>query len=176
MEGQQLQLRVNQNGATVELQLLSTTAESSVENYELASLLQASSSRPGVTAASPDPARLLEALQQLLKNDSQLLTEPQSLQLRALLEPLTLDSDATTLLPQIKNLIENSGVFFEAKLRTVLEALDASSEEALQKVASDLKLLLAQLQQRPSSSASRRRRVSQPGPGNQPFSEPAGWD
>ncbi len=115
VEGQQLQLRVNQNGATVELQLLNTTAESSVENYELASLLQASSSRPGVTAASPDPARLLEALQQLLRSDSQLLTEPQSLQLRALLEPLTLGSDATTLLPQIKNLIENSGRLFRSK-------------------------------------------------------------
>jgi hypothetical protein len=37
VEGQQLQLRVNQNGATLELQLLNTTAESSVENYELPS-------------------------------------------------------------------------------------------------------------------------------------------
>ena len=154
IEGQQLQLRVNQNGATVELQLLNTTAESSVENYELASLLQASSGRAGTAAGSPDPTRLLEALQQLLRADSQLLTEPQSLQLRALLEPLTLDSDAATLLPQIKNLIQNSGVFFEAKLRTMLEALDASPEAALQKVASDLKLLLAQLQQHPSSSVS----------------------
>lgn len=154
IEGQQLQLRVNQNGATVELQLLNTTAESSVENYELASLLQASSGRAGTATGSSDPARLLEALQRLLKADSQLLTESQGLQLRALLEPLTLGSDATTLLPQIKNQIENSGVFFEAKLRTVLEALDASPEAALQKLASDLKLLLAQLQQRPSSSAS----------------------
>ena len=151
-EGQQLQLRVNQNGATVELQLLNTTAESSVENYELASLLQASSGKPGAAVGSPDPARLLEALQQLLRADNQLLTEPQSLQLRALLEPLTLESDAATLLPQIKNLIQNSGVFFEAKLRTILEAFDASPAAALQKVASDLKLLLAQLQQHPSSS------------------------
>ena len=154
IEGQQLQLRVNQNGATVELQLLNTTTETPVENYELASLLQASSGRAGTATGSSDPARLLEALQQLLRSDSQLLTESQSLQLRALLEPLSLGSDATTLLPQIKNLIENSGVFFEAKLRTVLEALDASPEAALQKIASDLKVLLAQLQQRPSSSAS----------------------
>jgi hypothetical protein len=145
MEGQELQLRVNQNGATVELQLLNTTAESPVENYELASLLQARGGRAGDATGSSDPARLLEALQQLLRSDSQLLTESQSLQLRALLEPLTLGSDATTLFPQIKNLIENSDVFFEAKLRTVLEALDASPETALQKVASDLKLLLAQV-------------------------------
>ena len=62
-------------------------------------------------------------------------------------------SDAKTLLPQIKNLIENSGVFFEAKLRTVLEALDASPEAALQKVASDLKLLLGQLRQPASPSS-----------------------
>jgi hypothetical protein len=93
-------------------------------------------------------------LQQLLKSDSQLLTEPQSRQLRSLLEPLTVGSDAKTLLPQIKNLIENSGVFFEAKLRTVLEALDASPEAALQKVASDLKLLLGQLREPPSPSTS----------------------
>jgi hypothetical protein len=153
-EGQQLQLRVNQNGATVELQILDTTADIPVENYELATLLQASTGRGGTATNESDPTRLLEGLQPLLKSDSQLLTDPQSHQLKALLEPLTVGSDAKTLLPQIKNLIENSGVFFEAKLRTVLEALDASPEAALQKVASDLKLLLGQLQQPPSSSTS----------------------
>lgn len=153
-EGQQLQLRVNQNGATVELQLLDTTAESVVENYELASLLQAGGGKSGTAPGESDPALLLKALQQLLKSDNHLLTEPQSRQLRALLGPLIVGSDAKTLLPQIKNLIENSGVFFEAKVRTVLEALNASSETALQKVASDLKLLLGQLQQPPSSSTS----------------------
>jgi len=44
-EGQQLQLRVNQNGATVELQILNITPDSPVENYELATLLQASAGR-----------------------------------------------------------------------------------------------------------------------------------
>ena len=39
-EGQQLQLRVNQNGATVELQLLDTTTDSIVENFDMATLLQ----------------------------------------------------------------------------------------------------------------------------------------
>ena len=153
-EGQQLQLRVNQNGATIELQLLDTTTDSAVENYELATLLQASAGRGGTATGEANPTRILQGLQQLLKSDSQLLTEPQSRQLRSLLEPLTVGSDSKTLLPQIKNLIENSGIFFEAKLRTVLEALDASPEAALQKVASDLKLLLGQLRQPPSSSTS----------------------
>jgi len=153
-EGQQLQLRVNQNGATVELQILNVAEGSAVENYELATLLQASRGGDAAAPGESDPARLLVALQQLLKSDRQLLTEPQSRQLRALLEPLAVGSDAKTLLPQIKNLIENSGVFFEAKLRTVLEALTASPEMALQKVASDLKLLLGQLQQSPSPSTS----------------------
>jgi Flagellar hook-length control protein FliK len=150
-EGQQLQLRVNQNGATIELQILDAAADNAVENYELATLLQAGAGRGGTaTGPPPDPARLLEALQLLLKSESELLTEPQSRQLRALLEPLTVGSDAKALLPQIQNLIENSGVFFEAKLRTILEALNASPEATLQKVASDLKLLLGQLQQLPS--------------------------
>ena len=153
-EGQQLQLRVNQNLATIELQLLDTTTDSAVENYELATLLQASAGRGGTATGEANPTRLLEGLQQLLKSDSQFLTEPQSRQLRSLLEPLTVGSDSKTLLPQIKNLIENSGIFFEAKLRTVLEALDASPEAALQKVASELKLLLGQLRQPPSSSTS----------------------
>jgi hypothetical protein len=153
-EGQQLQLRVNQNGPTVELQILDTTADSPVENYEMATLLQASAGRGGTATNPPDPTRLLEVLQQLVKSNSQLLTEPQSHQLRALLQPLSVGSDAKMLLPQIKNLIENSGVFFEAKLRAVLEALDASPEAALHKVASDLKLLLGELRQPLSSSNS----------------------
>jgi len=165
-EGQQIQLRVNQNGATFELQLLGATLENAVENYELATLLQASGGGGGAAPGESDPARLLEALQQLLKSDSQLLTEPQSRQLRALLEPLTVGSDAKTLLPQIKNLIENSGVFFEAKLRTVLEALNASPETALQKLASDLKLLLGQLQQPHSPAAL-------PAPSTEPHTAPA---
>ena len=65
-EGQQLQLQVNQNGATIELQILNTAAESAVENYELATLLQASAGRSGTATSAPDAARLLEALQQLL--------------------------------------------------------------------------------------------------------------
>jgi Flagellar hook-length control protein FliK len=154
IEGQQLQLRVNQNGATVELQLLNTTADEAVENYELATLLQASGGNSGAATSESDPLRLLEALKLLLKTEGQLLTEPQTRQLKAPLEPVIVGADAKTLLPQIKNLIENSGVFFEAKLRTVLEALNASPEAALQKVASDLKLLLGQLQQPPSPSAS----------------------
>ena len=153
-EGQQLQLRVSQNGATVELQILNTAADVPVENYELATLLQAIAGRGGTATGEADPTLLLEVLQQLLKSDSQLLTEPQSRQLRSLLEPLTVGSDSKTLLPQIKNLIENSGIFFEAKLRTVLEELDASPESALQKVASDLKLILGQLRQPPTSSSS----------------------
>ncbi|HET6961155.1 MAG TPA: hypothetical protein VFJ27_01595, partial [Terriglobia bacterium] len=153
IEGQQLRLRVNQNGATVELQLLDTTTDSIVENYDMATLLQARAGRGGTAAGEADATRLLEGLQQLFKSNSRLLTDPQSHQLRSLLEPLTVGSDAKTLLPQIKNLIENSGVFFEAKLRTVLEALDASPEAALQKVASDLKLLLGQLRQPASPSS-----------------------
>jgi len=145
VEGQQLQLRVNQNAATVELQLLGTTRGSDVENYELAALLQASGGLDGTGQGEFDSKRLLQGLQQLMRPDGQLLTENQSGQLRALLEPLTVGSEPKILLPQIKNLIENSGVFFEAKLRTLLEALNASPEAALQKLASDLKLLLGHL-------------------------------
>ena len=153
-EGQQLQLRVNQNGTTVELQLLDTTTEALSRTTKWQRFCKPVPAELELRQTESDPTRLLEGLQQLLKSDSQLLTEPQSHQLKALLEPLTVGSDAKTLLPQIKNLIENSGVFFEAKLRTVLEALDASPEAALQKVASDLKLLLGQLRQPPSSSTS----------------------
>src|SRR6185503_5184033 len=133
---------------------LNTAADVPVENYELATLLQAIAGRGGTATGEADPTLLMEVLQQLLKSDSQLLTEPQSRQLRSLLEPLTVGSDSKTLLPQIKNLIENSGIFFEAKLRTVLEELDASPESALQKVASDLKLILGQLRKPPTSSSS----------------------
>src|SRR5258706_14317091 len=70
-EGQQLQLRVNQNGATVELQILNSAADNAVENYELATLLQAGAGRTGTaTGTSPDPTPLLEALQLLPKSES----------------------------------------------------------------------------------------------------------
>jgi len=59
-EGQQLQLRVSQNGATVELQILNTAADVPVENYELATLLQAIAGRGGTATGEADPTRLLE--------------------------------------------------------------------------------------------------------------------
>jgi hypothetical protein len=60
IEGQQLRLRVNQNGATVELQLLDTTTDSIVENYDMATLLQARAGRGGTAAGEADATRLLE--------------------------------------------------------------------------------------------------------------------
>jgi len=153
-EGQQLHLRVQQNGSTIELQLVDSTAQSATENYELATVVQRLASAGGATTLESDPARLLDALQQLLKHNGQLLTEPQNRQLKSLLEPITAGPVAKSLIPQVQNSIQNSGIFFEAKLRAILDVFNASPEAALAKLDSDLKLLLGHLRQLPLTQLS----------------------
>ncbi len=149
VEGQEIRLRVNQDGPIVQLQLLDIASESSVENYDLAAVLQAGDK---TAAASLNPEKLLAALGELIKSDVRSLSAPQSEQLKALLEPLTVSADSRTLVPQLKNQLENSGIFFEAKLRNVLEALSSSPEGALQKLGSDLKVLVGYLRQNSAES------------------------
>lgn len=142
--GQEITLKVNHIGPTIELQLLDNAAEPSIENYALAALLKAGGGGP-ISSSSIDSAKLLEGLQQLLKLGQPPLSESQNAQLAQLLQPLSMSADAGALAGQLKNLLENSGVFFEAKLRVLLQTLDTSPEASLQQLASDLKALLGHL-------------------------------
>ena len=45
----------------------------------------------------------------------------------------------------LRNLLENSGLFFEAKLRVLLETLKSTPDSALKDLSADLKTLLGRI-------------------------------
>ena len=143
-EGQEIRLQVAQPGPPVELRLVPERIEPGVQNVQLAALLVAL--RQGFkTGETLGPERFLQELQQLVRSRGAELNETQRSQLEKLLLPLALGPRSEETAGMLRNLLENSGLFFEAKLRVLLETLKSTPDSALKDLSADLKTLLGRI-------------------------------
>ncbi len=164
-EGEEIRLKVSQPGPPLELQLLGERVEPAMKNLQMAALLMAWGQRTG-TATAADPALFLRGLEQLLRNQNGSMQEIHLQQLQRLLLPIMVGPNSVELQDQLKALLENSGVFFEAKLRTLLETLQKTPDQALRQLSADLKALLGQVEKalqnfRPETEALNRELIAQ---------------
>ncbi|MEW5976849.1 MAG: flagellar hook-length control protein FliK [Acidobacteriota bacterium] len=152
--GQKLQVQVAQTSPVIELRLIPQDLPATLVNGPLAEILGHRGALPGKV----DPADVeswLNSLKAELLGHRPSLNSEQLQQLERLLAPLELSSNSQEIVPQLRNLLENSGVFFEAKLRALLESYSAriaqsespseSADTVLGKLAEDLKVLLGTL-------------------------------
>jgi Flagellar hook-length control protein FliK len=143
-EGQEIRLQVAQTGPPIELRLVPERIDPSVQDVQLAALLVAL--RQGSkTGEALGPERFLQELQQLIRNRGTELNETQRTQLEKLLLPLAVGPRSEETAVALRNLLENSGLFFEAKLRVLLETLKRTPDSALKDLSADLKTLLGRI-------------------------------
>jgi len=142
--GDEIALKVSNVGPSIELQLLPDTSQATAETNAIAALLQATVHSTNDTPAFK-AAELLSALQKILQAQPSALSPTYTGPLSRLLLPLSIGPDADELMASLKNHLENSGIFFESKLRMLLENLENSSSPSLETLRGDLKTLLGLL-------------------------------
>jgi len=145
--GRAVNLKVLETAPQLTLQVLSepaTLPETQSTLQPLARLLAAQQNAPA-TGPAVNPELVLEALQVLAKSRAGSIEPRQLEQLRQLLGPLPLNKDSGAVLETLRTQLENSGLFFETRLRELLEIYRGSPETALNRLSSDLKMLLAEL-------------------------------
>jgi hypothetical protein len=145
--GQTVNLKVLETGPEIHLQLISSQGmpQSPEELTAMASLVLAQ----GASAAKSefDVLPLMESLKSLMQTLDTGKTNLPLEQLKQLLAPLSAGEDSRQFLQNLKIQLENSGLFFESRLRNLLENYQANPELALGKLASDVKVLLGQVNQ-----------------------------
>ncbi|HVN83054.1 MAG TPA: flagellar hook-length control protein FliK [Terriglobia bacterium] len=143
-EGQEIRLQVMQPGPPIELRLIENQVEPNLKEFGLAALLMAlrQSAQPG---QSVDPGRFLAEIQRWVNERGGVLNTAQSGQLEKLLLPLAVTSGSDEIQLSLRNVLENSGLFFEAKLRALLETLRDPSDLSWKDFSNDLKTLLGQI-------------------------------
>jgi hypothetical protein len=146
--GRTMNMKVLETSPSIQLQLISApeVPESPQELTAMAQLILAQKTETELETefhALP----LLEALKNLLPSSDGGKPNIPLEQLKQILAPLTAGEDPRQFLQNLKIQMENSGLFFEARLRTLLETFSAAPEGALGKMSSDLKVLLGQVNQ-----------------------------
>jgi hypothetical protein len=138
-----LTLRVSNVGPSIELQLLSNSSRAMTETAAITALLQVIGRSTSNTSFF-DATQLL-ALQTVLQAQPSALSATQTGPLSRLLLPLSIGPDAHELAASLMHYLENSGIFFESKLRALLENLEDPSRPSLDALRGDLKTLLGLL-------------------------------
>jgi len=143
--GQEFPVQVTQTGQPIQLKILGDNQQSTIENLLLAELVQAKSEL-ATASAKLQPGTLLTLLKQIADTENPILSVAQIQQIQKLLTPIPIGPESQRVQQSLKNFVENSGIFFEAKLRTLIESLPLAPPLALPKMAGDLKVLLGNLQ------------------------------
>ncbi len=146
--GRAINLKVLETTPSIQLQLISApeVPESPQELTAMANLILAQKAESGVKTEF-NAQLLLETLKNLLQTSDVGKPNIPLEQLKQILAPLTAGEDPRQFLQNLKAQLENSGLFFEARLRTLLETFRATPESVLGKMSSDLKVLLGQVNQ-----------------------------
>lgn len=149
--GQEIAVEVMKAGPRVELRLeqpILPASPSSDHTYALATVLQAlkTTEGAGAGALAPDGAALLQALGALQQAGRTSVPVPQAEALARLLQPLALTGNSAGLAAAVRDLFENSGLLFEARVRAVLASVPgATLDQVLATLQTDLKTLLGRL-------------------------------
>jgi hypothetical protein len=149
--GQEIAVEVMKAGHRIELRLeqpVLPASPSGDHTYALATVLQALKAAEGADAGAlaPDGAALLQALGALQQAGRTSVPAPQAEALARLLQPLAVTGDPRTLAAAVRDLFENSGLLFEARVRAVLESLPgATLDQVLTALQADLKAILGRL-------------------------------
>lgn len=146
--GRTLNLKVLETSPSIQLQLISApeVPESPHELTAMANLVLAQKAESGARTEF-NALPLLETLKNLLQSSEAGKPNIPLEQLKQILAPLTAGEDPRQFLQNLKTQLENSGLFFESRLRTLLETFRATPESALGKMSSDLKVVLGRVNQ-----------------------------
>ena len=149
--GQEIAVEVMKAGRRVELRLeppILPASPSGDHTYALATVMQAIKAAEGTDAGAlaPDGAALLQALGALQQTGRTSIPTSQAEALARLLQPLALTGDSAGLAAAVRDVFENSGLLFEARVRAVVTSLPgATLEQVLTTLQADVKTLLGRL-------------------------------
>jgi hypothetical protein len=158
--GQIFRAQIAQTGSMIQLQILEFTGNPEIipgsPPVIANDLIKLIAARSGLSEMPlMDAAAWMSTLRQLLEVPGMVFTPEQTSKLAKLLAPIALNSTSQQVADGLQTGLGNSGLFFESKLRQLLETTPAASNQTIPKLASDLKTLLGQMAQSIDEAGSR---------------------